>query len=129
MIAASERTTDESDAGVLIGQQRMLASHCPRCGIAASTFEDQLNGEVNYLSEKDLAAKQQEFFESMPELIQTLKSGQRTATKDDYDLTFSVKRTKEGNAEDRSKAITYLVTFTVRKELYPNYILKQGLYQ
>jgi len=127
LVAISERTVDGNYAGVFVDQQRMLASRCPRCGVATSTFEGMANGQVRYLTETDLVAKQQFFFESMPELIQLLNAGRETATRDDYDFIFSINRTKEGNAEHKSKAITYPVTFTVTKELYSNYILKQGL--
>jgi hypothetical protein len=123
LIAISEYRVDASEVTV-VDHVRVLASQCPRCGIS-SRAGYQENEEVSYLSEKELAVKQQEFYESIPALIQILKTGRKTATKDDYDFTFSINRTKEGNEEDKSKAITYPVTFTVTKELYPNYILKQ----
>lgn len=124
LVAVSEQTVDGTDAGVFVDQLRMLASSCPRCGLGASTFEGTLNGEVRYLTETDLATKQQEFNESMLELINILKAGRKNATADEFDLTFSIQRTKEGNAQEKSKTIEYPVTFTISKELYPNYILK-----
>lgn len=124
LVAISEQTVDGTDAGVFVDQLRMLASSCPRCGIGASTFEGSLNGEVRYLTETDLAANQQEFNASMIELINILKAGRKNATADDFDFTFTIQQIKEGNEQEKSKAITYPVTFTVSKELYA-YILKQ----
>lgn len=125
LIAISEDVFDGTDAGVFVDQLRMLASSCPRCGMGASTFESSLNGEVKYFNENDLAAKQKEFNESMPELIGILKAGRKNAKEDDFDFIFRINRTKEGDAEEKSKAITYPVEFRVTKDLYPNYISKQ----
>jgi len=125
LIALSEYRVDDSDAGTFVDQVRALASSCPRCGMAASTFVGQLNGEVKYLNENDLAAKQQEFYESMPELISILKAGRKKAKEDGDDFVFSVNRTKAGNTEEKSKAITYPVEYRVTKDLYPNFISKQ----
>jgi len=98
----------------------ILALQCPRCGLITTEYE----GAKDYIDEKGLVSKQQEFYESMPELIQLLKDGRKNATQDDYDLTFVIDRKKGGDTEDKTKTITYPVTFTVTKELYPNYILK-----
>jgi len=125
LIAISEQTVDNSDAGIFVDQVRMLASSCPKCGMAASTFDGQLNGEVRYLNEPDLTSRQTQFYESMTELIQILKEGRKKAKEDDFDFIFSVNRTKDGNADEKSKAIIYPVEFRVTKNLYPNYISKQ----
>ncbi|MBI3219415.1 MAG: hypothetical protein HYZ44_07875 [Bacteroidetes bacterium] len=125
LIAISEHVVDGSDAGVFVDQMRMLASSCPRCGMRASTFEGMLNGDVQYLNEKDLVTKQKEFYDTMPELIATLKAGRKNAKEDGDDFIFTVNRTEEGKAEQKSKAITYSVEFRVTKDLYPYYISKQ----
>jgi hypothetical protein len=125
LIAISEDVFEGTDAGVFVDQLRMLASSCPRCGMRASTFEGTLNGEVKYFNEKDLVTKQKEFYDTMPELIAILKAGRKKAKEDDFDFIFSVNRTKEGNAKEKSKAINYPLEFRVTKSLYPNYISKQ----
>jgi hypothetical protein len=119
LIALREREVNTSTGGST-SQVTLLAAECPRCGITAIEYEN-----VRYMNEGDLAAKQQEFYESMPELIEILMAGRKKATEDDYDFTFSINRTKEGNAANKSKAITYSVAFKVAKDLYPNYITKQ----
>jgi hypothetical protein len=125
LIAISEYLVDGTDAGVFVDQIRMLASSCPRCGMRASSFEGMLNGDVQYLNEKDLVTKQKEFYSTMPELIAILKAGRKKAKEEDDDFIFSVNRTEEGNADQKSKTITYPVEFRVTKDLYPNYISKQ----
>jgi hypothetical protein len=120
LIAVSERKVDNSDGGVT-SQVTILAGKCPRCGITAIEY-----GDASYINEEELAAKQQEFYESMPELINALKAGRKKARwEDDYDFIFSINRTKEGNADEKSEAITYSVEFRVSKEAYSNYISKQ----
>lgn len=125
LIAISEYLVDGTDAGVLVDQMRMLALSCPRCGMRASTFEGMLNGDVQYLNEKDLVTKQKEFYSTIPELIAILKAGRKKAKEEDNDFVFSINRTEEGNADQKSKAITYPVEFRVTKDLYPNFISKQ----
>lgn len=125
LVGIRERIEDGTDAGTFIDLLQMVASSCPRCGMAASTFQGEINGDLKYLNENDLAAKQKEFYESMPELISLLKAGRKKAIEDGDDFVFSVNRTKEGNEKEKSKAITYPVEFRVTKSLYPNYISKQ----
>jgi hypothetical protein len=121
LIAASEQQ-EYSDEGNVITHLTILASQCPQCGLATT---NNGGGQVNHLNENDLATKQKEFNESMPKLISILKAGRKKATEDDFDFIFSINRTKEGNPEAKSKAITYPVEFRVTKDLYPNYISKQ----
>jgi hypothetical protein len=134
LIATNEFDFDENDAVSLASQARMFAPSCPRCGIVASAFASliegtmaysSLNGEVRYLNEKDLASRQADFNESMSELISILKDGLKKAKKEGDDLVFRVNRTKEGDPEHNSKAITYPVEFRVTKSLYRNYISKK----
>jgi hypothetical protein len=119
LIAVRERKVDNSEGGVT-SQVTILGAKCPRCGITAIEY-----GDASYINEKELAAKQQEFYESMPELISILKAERKKAKEDDADFVFSVYRTKEGDAAEQSEAITYPVEFRVTKSLYPNYISKQ----
>jgi hypothetical protein len=120
LIAVSERKVDNSTGGVT-SHVTILAAKCPHCGITAIKY-----GDASYINEKELAARQQEFYESMPELISTLKAGRKKAKwEDDYDFIFSINRTKEGDADEKSEDITYPVEFRVSKEVYSNYISKQ----
>ncbi len=119
LIAVRERKVDNSEGGVT-SQVTILSAKCPRCGITAIEY-----GDASYINEKELAAKQQEFYESMPELIGILKAGRKEAKEDDADFIFSIYRTNEGDADEKSEATTYPVEFRVTKSLYPNYISKQ----
>jgi hypothetical protein len=121
LIAASEQQ-EYLDDGNVITHLTILASQCPQCGLATS---NNGGGQVEYINVKDLATKQKEFNDSMAELINILKSGRKKAREDGDDFVFSVNRTKEGNAEEKSKTITYPVEYRVTKDLYPNYISKQ----
>ena len=125
MIAIHENTEDGTDAGLLIDQLRIVQSSCPKCGMSASNFEGSINGGVSYLNENDLNNKEREFYQSMPELISILKAGRKKATEDGDDFIFTVNRTEEGKAEEKSKAITFPVTFRVTQNLYPYFISKQ----
>ena len=122
LIAVRERRVDNSEGGVT-SQVIILAAKCPRCGITAIEY-----GDASYINEKELAAKQQEFYESMPELISILKAGRKKAKEDDADFVFSINRTKEGDADEKSEAIKYSVEFRVTKDLYPNYISPKDFY-
>ncbi len=123
LIAISEQAVDDSEVTVTY-HTRIVASQCPSCGVAAIGGHRE-GGEIRYLNEKDLAIKQKEFSESMPELISQLKTGRKKAKEDNDDFIFTVNRTEEGNTDQKSKAITYPVEFRVSKSLYPNYISKQ----
>jgi hypothetical protein len=121
LIAVSEQQ-EYLDDGNVITHLTILALQCPQCGLATT---NNGGGQVNYLNEKDLATTQNEFNDSMPELISILKAGRKKAMEDGDDFVFSVNRTEEGNADEKSKTITYPVEFRVTKNLYPNYISKQ----
>jgi hypothetical protein len=122
-LAVSEYWLSEDEVTVS-GYDRMIATRCPACGVSSQAGHIE-NGEVKYLDSTAFVTRQKKFSESMSELIKILKAGRKNATADDFDFTFIIQRTKEGNQEDRSKAISFPVTFTVSKELYTNYILKQ----
>ena len=119
LIAVREQEVNTSTGG-FTSQVTILAAECPLCGITAIKY-----GDASYINEKELAAKQQEFYESMPELISILKAGRKKAKEDDVDFVFSINRTKEGDADEKSEAIKYSVEFRVTKSLYDNYISKQ----
>jgi hypothetical protein len=119
LTAVREQSVYSGDFGYT-NHLTIIAAQCPRCGISITN-----DGQVSYMNEKDLATTQQEFYESMSELISILKASQKKAKADGDYFIFSVNRTEEGNAEEKSKAITYPVEFRVTKELYPNYISKQ----
>ncbi len=121
LVAVSEQQ-EYLDDGNVTEHLTILALQCPQCGLATT---NNGGGRVNYLNEKDLATKQKEFNDSMPELVNILKAGRKKAKEDGDDFVFSVNRTKAGNTEEKSKAITYPVEFRVPKDLYPNYISKQ----
>ncbi|HOX81523.1 MAG TPA: hypothetical protein PLJ60_05130 [Chryseolinea sp.] len=122
MLAVSEYWLSEDEVTVT-GYDRMIRARCPACGVSSQAGHRE-NGEVKYLDSTAFVTRQKEFNESMSELLKTLKAGRKNATADDFDFTFTIQRTKEGNAQENSKTIKYPVTFTVSKELYPNYILK-----
>lgn len=119
LIAVREQEVNTSTGG-FTSQVTILAAECPLCGITAIEY-----GDASYINEKELAAKQQEFYESMPELISILKAGQKKVKEDGDEFVFSINRTKEGEANEKSKTITYPVEFRVTKDLYPKYISKQ----
>ncbi|CAN5469278.1 hypothetical protein BH09BAC3_BH09BAC3_37160 [soil metagenome] len=64
---------------------------------------------------------QEDFNKSLTELIETLKAKRNGAKIVEDDFVFSVSRKKEGNAEDKTKTITYPTKFIVAKQLYYNY--------
>jgi len=122
LLAVSEYWLSEDEVTVS-GYDRLIVTRCPACGISSQAGHTE-NGEVKYLDSTAVVTRQNAFNESMSELIKTLKAGRKNAASDDFDFMFTIQRAKEGNVQDKSKAIKYPVTFTVSKELYPNYILK-----
>jgi hypothetical protein len=101
LIAVSEQQ-EYLDEGNVIEHLTILASQCPNCGLATT---NNGGGQVNYLNEKDLAFTQNEFNDSMTELINILKAGRKKAMEDGDDFVFSVNRTKEGDEDESQRQL------------------------
>jgi hypothetical protein len=123
LLAVSEYWLSEDEVAVS-GYDRIIASRCPTCGIASQLVEFGSSGEVQYLDSVAIITRQKEFSQSMSLLLKTLKSQKINTKADDFDLTLTIQRSKEGNTQNSSKTIKYPVTFTISKELYRNYVLK-----
>lgn len=122
LIAVSERTVDSYEVEE-ITVVRILASQFPRGGFMRHGQSE--NATVSYLTKEDLTSREKDFFESLSELIATLKTGRKNAAEDDTYFQFEVNRTQEAIADKKADAVTYPVSFMVEKDLYPNYISLQ----
>ncbi|CAN5371270.1 hypothetical protein BH09BAC3_BH09BAC3_12710 [soil metagenome] len=115
-----EEQNEKSDVSFL-QLTRMLASHCPNCGVVSS--DEQTT--VSTLTEKELAAEFNEFNEALKKLIGFIKAQRKKAKEEDKYLVFSTMQIEPADPDHKAEPAAYQESIYVAKELYTNYVMKK----
>ncbi|HRI80012.1 MAG TPA: hypothetical protein PLR06_10800, partial [Cyclobacteriaceae bacterium] len=120
LTAAYQRVVDDGEVTV-VQETKMHKPLGERCGISITYGASAAPG-INYLTQADLESKRLASAQALEEVVAFLKANRKKARTEEDDLIFRMKHTKEGNAEDKSKTISYEVEFRMARGLYDGYV-------